>query len=120
MQKDHMFPQQLGVRGCGRSHGSSKFKADQHRGPLKPNSELQRHNVFYRYFINHRYFFSLKILIFIFSSRRRQRRRQQYEIFQKILYETSFNIVNIYLSIISIQNNQTFQFIDNHHSTFTF
>ncbi len=76
--------------------------------------------MFYRYFTNDHYFFNSQILFFIFSSRCRQRRRQQYEIFQKIFYETSLNIVNIYFFIISIQNNQTFQFIDNHHSTFTF
>jgi hypothetical protein len=52
-------------------------------------------NVFDHYLRHDHYLISLKILFFIFSSRRRQRRRQQYEIFQKIFYETSFNIVNI-------------------------
>jgi hypothetical protein len=40
--------------------------------------------VFYRYFDQYDYFDHSKILIFIFSSRRRHRRRHQYEIIQKI------------------------------------
>jgi hypothetical protein len=77
-------------------------------------------NVFYHYFVNYHYFAHFQILFFIFSSRRRQRRRQQYEVFQKIFYETSLIIAKIYHFIISIQNKQTFQFIDNQHSIFTF
>ncbi len=78
------------------------------------------HNVFYHYLNHDHYLISFQTLIFTFSPRRRRRRRQQYEIIQKMLYETSLNIANIYLLIISIQNSQMFQFIDNHHSTFTF
>jgi hypothetical protein len=76
--------------------------------------------VFYHYFANYHYFAHPQTLFFIFSPRRRQRRRQQYENFQKIFYETSLIIVKIYHLIISIQNKQTFQFIDSQHSIFTF
>jgi hypothetical protein len=77
-------------------------------------------NVFDRYLAHYHYFTPPKILFFTFSPHRRQRRRQQYEVFQKIFYETSFSIAKIYLSIISIQDNQKFQLIDSQHSTFTF
>jgi hypothetical protein len=77
-------------------------------------------NVFYHYFANYHYFAHPQTLFFTFLSRRRQRRRQQYEIFQKIFYETSLTIAKIYLLIISIQNKQTFQLIDSQHSIFTF
>jgi hypothetical protein len=79
-----------------------------------------RHNVFGRYLGHGRNLRHPQTLFFTFSPRRRQRRRQQYEIFQEIFYETSLNIANTYLSIISVQNNQTFRLIDIHHSTFTF
>jgi hypothetical protein len=77
-------------------------------------------NVFYHYFANYHYFAHPQTLFFTFSPRRRQRRRQQYEVFQKIFYETSLIIAKIYHFIISIQNKQTFQFIDSQHSIFTF
>jgi hypothetical protein len=75
---------------------------------------LRRCNVFYRYFS------PSKILFFTFSPRRRQRRRQQYEIFQKIFYETSLNNTKMSLFITSVRNNRMFQLIDTRHSTFTF
>ncbi len=66
-------------------------------------------NVFYRYFDQYHYFDHSQILIFIFSSRRRHRRRHQYEIIQKILYETSLNIAKIYSLIISVSNKRSFR-----------
>jgi hypothetical protein len=77
-------------------------------------------NVFYHYFANYHYFAHPQILFFTFSSRRRQRRRQQYEVFQKIFYETSLSNAKMILSITSVRNNRMFQFIDTSHSTFTF
>ncbi len=76
--------------------------------------------MFGHYFTNGHYFSPPKTLFFTFSPRRRQRRRQQYEVFQKILCDTSLSIAKIYLSITSIQNNQKIQPIDSQHSTFTF
>ncbi len=84
------------------------------------DDQLWRSNVFDHYLVHYHYLTSFQILFFIFSSRRHQRRRQQYEIFQKILCDTSLNIVKIYFFIISIKNNQKIQFIDNQHSAFTF
>jgi hypothetical protein len=78
------------------------------------------HNVFDHYLAHHHYLVSFQTLFFIFSPRRHQRRRQQYEIFQKIICDTSFNIAKIYLFTISIQNNQKIQLIDTQHSIFTF
>jgi hypothetical protein len=69
-------------------------------------NQSSSNNVFYRYLIHDHYLISSQILLFTFSFRRRQRRRQQYEIIQKMLYETSFIIVKINFFIISIQNNQ--------------
>ncbi len=77
-------------------------------------------NVFYHYFVNYHYFVHSQTLFFIFSPRRRQRQRQQYEVFQKIFFETSLTIAKIYHLIISVQNKQTFQLIGSQHSTFTF
>ncbi len=87
---------------------------------LSKHTTVQHYNVFDHYLIHYHYLILSQILFFIFSSRRHQRRRQQYENFQKILCDTSLNIVKIYLFIISIQNNQKIQFIDSQHSTFTF
>ena len=78
------------------------------------------YNVFDRYLRHDRYLISFQILFFTFLSRRRQRRRQQYEIFQKTFYETSFSNTKMFLSITSVWNNRMFQLIDTRHSTFTF
>jgi hypothetical protein len=80
----------------------------------------QSTNVIYHYLSNDHYFVQFQILFFIFSSRRRQRQRQQYEIFQKILCDTSLSNTKMILSITSVRNNRMFHFIDNFHSTFTF
>jgi hypothetical protein len=77
-------------------------------------------NVFYHYFVNYHYFAHSQTLFFTFSPRRRQRRRQQYEIFQKIFYETSLSNAKMIFFITSIRNNRMFQFIDTSHFTFTF
>jgi hypothetical protein len=81
---------------------TSKINKRTYRNSMNMNS-----NVFYRYFDQYDYFDHSQILIFIFSSRRRHRRRHQYEIIQKMFYETSLNIAKIYLFVISIQNNQS-------------
>ncbi len=77
-------------------------------------------NVIYHYLNNDHYFVQFQTLFFTFSPRRRQRQRQQYEVFQKILCDTSLNNTKMILSITSIRNNRMFQFIDSSHSTFTF
>ncbi len=61
----------------------------------------------YHYFDQYHYFDHFKILNFIILSRCRHRRRHQYEIIEKIFYETSLSIAKIYLLVISIQNNQS-------------
>jgi hypothetical protein len=68
--------------------------------------------VFYHYFANYHYFAHPQTLLFTFSPRRRQRRRQQYEVFQKIFYETSLSNAKMTLSITSVRNNRMFQPID--------
>jgi hypothetical protein len=77
-------------------------------------------NVFGRYLAHGHYFTPPQTLFFTFSPRRRQRRRQQYEVFQKIFYETSLSIAKIYLPITSVQDNQKFQPIGSQHPTSTF
>ncbi len=76
--------------------------------------------MFHHYFDIYHYFYIFKTLFFTFSPRRGQRRRQQYDVFQKMFYETSFSIANIYSFITSFRNNRVFQLIDSQHSTFTF
>jgi hypothetical protein len=77
-------------------------------------------NVFDHYFTNGHYFSPPKTLFFTFSPRRRQRRRQQYEVFQKIFYETSLSNTKMTLPTTSVRNNRMFQPIGTRHSTFTF
>jgi hypothetical protein len=86
----------------------------------KQKSAKRRSNVFGRYLGHGRNLGHSQTLFFTFSPRRRQRRRQQYEVFQKIFYETSLSNTKMSLSITSDRNNRTFQFIDTRHSTFTF
>jgi hypothetical protein len=81
---------------------------------------MMNDDVFDHYLAHYHYLTSSQILFFIFSPRRHQRRRQQYEVFQKIFYETSLNNTKMILSITSVRNNRMFQFIDTRHSTFTF
>jgi hypothetical protein len=56
---------------------------------------FKKTNVIDGYFDHYDYFDHLETLNFIISPRRRQRRRRQYEVIQKILNKTSFNIDKI-------------------------